>query len=235
MKAGEDSLSESKKRIPAPRSTSATKAALLDDTVSLIEVTVGDASLAYALGRKRLTDGLSKFSAGTLARIAGATEAHCRQVIFCVYDELRKPVPDEGYVNDLLMLSSYFEKKSIGIDPTGNHLIGARACEGLEPLGTDGFYPNERLSQLTALISATDKAVEMVLVEDVDVSILDFSSGYTSAVIADTALRRLIIEATDADRRRIVGIIEERNTVRVGDIKALLESGEASSLSSGAL
>jgi hypothetical protein len=235
MRADEGTPGESKKRIPAPRSTSATKAVLLEGAVSLIEVTVGDASLSHALGREPLTDGLSKFSAGTLARIAGATEAHCRQVIFCVYDELRKHVPDEGYVNDLLMLSSYFEKNSIGVDPTGNHLIGARACEGLEPLGAEGFYPDERLSQLTALISATDKAVGMVLIDDVDVSILDFNSGYTSALITDETLRRLIIESTDADRRRIVEIINERNTLNTDDIRSLLKAGGVTSLSSGAL
>jgi hypothetical protein len=235
MRADEWASGGLKKNIPAPRSASATKADLVVAAAARIEITVGDVSSAYALGRKALIEGLSRFSAGTLARVAGATEAHYRQVIFCVYDELRKHVPDEGYVNDLLMLSSYFNENMMGVDPTGNNLIGARACDELEPLGADGSYPEERRSQLTALLSATSKAVDMVLLDDCDVSILDFTSGYTSAVIADKELRRLIIESTDTDRLRIVEIIEDRNTLNVEDIRSLLESGDTISLSSGAL
>jgi hypothetical protein len=75
---------------------------------------------------------------------------------------------------------------------------------------------------------------DLVLDKIVDKSEFDYGSGDTR-MLSNKKLVAYILSAKDTDREKIVDIIRSRKMTDPDSIKALIDAGETTALSSGAL
>jgi hypothetical protein len=190
----------------------------------------------YYREHELMMEGLKNFSADTLRKINGLSDAWGLYTITNVRDEVGEKNPDEDYVRDLIRLSEHLHSR---MDGTHETVLKLGRYTGLCPLGPNGTYPEERYSQQVALIDATQVISDLISSCMIDRSAIERHKlpgrhNYCAS-IADRKLVKLILESTPAERERITSIMTERRVVDPDTITGFMRGSGHSALAEGAL
>lgn len=176
----------------------------------------------------------------TLKRMASLKDSDDGQVAYSIYGEFREARVNETLINDLAQLSSHIGQRD-DLDPEWivTCVRSFQNYENLCPMSADGSYPEERYSQCAALFDVTHKIRQLVMDGDFDKSELDYGDRATQKreerMIANESLVAFILKSKDTDREKIADIIGSRKMNDPDSIKAIIDAGEVTAISSGAL
>lgn len=172
----------------------------------------------------------------TLERMTSLKHSDDGGVAFSIYNEFYAAKVNETFINDLAQLSSHIGERDLEPHWIESCVRGFQNYENLCPMGADGSYPEERYSQCTALFDVTHTFSKLILEKSMDKSELDYGdqSG-DERMITNKNLVAFILSAKDTDREMVAGIIGSRKMTDPDSIKALIDAGETTALSSGAL
>lgn len=177
---------------------------------------------------------MEKLLPSTLERMASLKNSDEGQVAHSIYKEFYEAELNETLINDLVQLSSHIGERDLEEAWIASSVLGFQSYDNLCPMGADGSYPEERYSQCAALFDVTQAMRDLVLEKAVDKSEFAYGSGDTR-MLSNKKLVDYILSAKDPDREKIAGIIRSRKMTDPDSIKALIEAGETTALSSGAL
>lgn len=185
---------------------------------------------------------IKALSGGTLKRINGAHDLPFGYTME-IYRELQQDDVREPYIHDIIQLSGCLNEMGLGERAGAQMVSGLQRCTGITPLGEDGAYPEERYNQSVAMVKVTRKVEDLYdqgLIKRADPNKIPVKTYVTDGkntgpLLNVDDLTKLILESSETDRERIIKIVEDRRTVDVEGIRAILNGTDSVALSDGVL
>jgi hypothetical protein len=172
---------------------------------------------------------LRKFSPATVSRIESHAWTPRSALMLCngLFENW-----NETKVNDCVALSAALNlQDDMAVHERHLNAYDQHAYPDLCPPDNYGDYPEERLSQITALYHVTDYMGDL---EDEDIRAYDRVRGVDMWYISDPELQSFILTPGEYKREDIVDTIRDHGTLDVGRIKEIINTG-TKSLGSGVL
>lgn len=232
-------MGEPKTPIPPPQPKPVASRELIFEAMEGIAGASGIDDYDFREAVELMSEQAADLLPSTLKRMALLKDSDDGQVAYSIYGEFREAKVNETLINDLAQLSSHIGQRDLEPEWIVTCVRSFQKYENLSPMGADGSYPEERYSQCAALFDVTHKIRQLVMDGDLDKSELDYGDIATQQrderMIANKGLVAFILNSKDTDREKIADIIGSRKMTDPDSIKALIDAGEVTSLSSGAL